>query len=86
MREFYIVTPSSIIKKIITFFVKNKEKKCFKFVDNLIVTSEKFFDVYYCKLIRKENVLFIPNVPEHAFFEKYKKNQVENLQSGLLEV
>ena len=75
LREIYIEEPKKLINRIINESIKNIEKRCFRIVDYLVITSEKFYSVYYYKLIDKEKVLFIPNAPEKEVFDKYiKKN------------
>ena len=50
----------------------------------MIVTSLKFFDVYYYRLIKSEKVIFIPNAPDIAVFEKYKKKNSGNFTIGFI--
>ena len=73
IREWYLEDQKSILKKLMVSFLKYKEKRYFKRIDGLVLTSEKFYDVYYCNLIEKEKVLFFPNVPEASAFSEYRK-------------
>lgn len=73
LRETYIEEPKRIVKKIINDAVKFIEKRSFSNVDYLVVTSEKFYKVYYHRLISKDRVIFIPNAPDKDVFENYKK-------------
>ncbi|SFL58657.1 Glycosyltransferase involved in cell wall bisynthesis [Porphyromonadaceae bacterium KH3CP3RA] len=73
LRESYIETPSSIIGRFITNQIKRKEKSLFKYVNKLIVTSEKFYDIYYNNLIERKNCIFMPNIPNIQIFNDYKK-------------
>lgn len=47
------------------------ERCCSCFVDKLIVTSERYFDVCYSQFYTKDKVLFIPNAPLRKVFENY---------------
>ena len=49
------------------------EKSIFSKINKLIVTSERFYDRYYIKLIKKDNVVFIPNIPNLDAFKSYQK-------------
>ena len=75
LRENYIVKPRKFLEKIITGILLRKEKKIFKNVDYLIVTSPKFYDIHYKELIPKERILFIPNTPGVNVFKNYKKKK-----------
>lgn len=73
LRENYIEKPKAPVQRITTDILLHKEKKVFKNVDKLIVTSPKFYDLHYSALIGKENVIFIPNAPNKEAFQNYKK-------------
>lgn len=73
LRESYIEEPTGIIKRTITHLVKVREKSCFKEIDYLVITSPKFYDIYYHKLINKDKVIFIPNAPDKEVFKNYKR-------------
>lgn len=53
--------------KCVAFF----ECRCSCLVDKLILTSERYYDVYYNQLYSKEQVLFIPNAPSLKVFADY---------------
>ncbi len=74
LRENFISSPKKILDRIVTFELLRREKKAFKNVDFLVVTSPKFYDIHYCKLISKEKMIFIPNVPDIEVFKRYKKH------------
>ncbi len=75
LRENYIVRPKKLIDRIITDALLRKEKKAFKNVDYLVVTSPKFYDMHYKDLIPQERMLFIPNAPDSEVFTKYKRKE-----------
>lgn len=63
-----------IIKKLLI----SLEKKMFKYVDELVISSQYFWDEYYKDFIPIEKVLLFPNAPEKEVFSevKDKKNNV----------
>ncbi len=75
LRETYIEEPKGVVKRIVTNLIKAKEKRCFKEVDYLVVTSPKFYEIYYYKLIEKDKVFYIPNAPDKEIFKNYKRKE-----------
>lgn len=72
LRESFIEKPKGFIKRCVTEVISIKEKELFKFIDKLVITSPKFFDLHYCKLISKENTVFVPNAPDLSAFSDFK--------------
>ena len=75
LRENYIVRPKRLADRIITDVLLRKEKKAFKNVDYLVVTSPKFYDMHYRNLISEDRMLFIPNAPDAEVFKNYKRKE-----------
>lgn len=75
LRENYITKPKKAIDRIITTMLLQREKKAFKNVDFLVVTSPKFYDMHYNALISRDKMLFIPNAPDAEVFKDYKKHK-----------
>lgn len=73
LREIYIEKPKNLIKACVRSIVLSVEKNAFACVNNLVVTSPKFYDVYYKNLIAREKMLFIPNSPNLNCFSNYSK-------------
>lgn len=84
LRENYIVRPKKLADRIITDALLRKEKKAFKNVDYLVVTSPKFYDMHYKDLISKERMLFIPNAPDAEIFKNYKKKEGGTFTVGFI--
>lgn len=61
------------IKKFVKYYFDKIEKKQIKLVDLLIVTSERFVEIRYNKMIQREKILFVANVPEEEAFKTYAK-------------
>ena len=73
LREIFIEKPQNTVQRIVAYIIQQKEKKLFSGVDYLVVTSPKFYDLYYYRLISKDRVVFVPNVPDRRAFQAYKK-------------
>ncbi|WP_106830938.1 glycosyltransferase [Parabacteroides pacaensis] len=71
LRESFIEAPISLSSKFLTYLIKNKEANLFKYVDNLAITSEKFYDIHYHHLISKDKVTFLPNIPDEEPFKHF---------------
>lgn len=71
LRECFIQKPKSLKKKFERKMLTFIEEKCFPYVDRLVLTSMKFYDVHYGKLISRKKVIYAPNVPEVKVFDKY---------------
>lgn len=59
------------IKKIVRRFLIETEKRFCKRIDKLVLTSPKFYDIYYSNFIDKSRVIYMPNLPTVSAFGKY---------------
>ena len=84
LRENYIVKPKRIMERIITALLLYREKKVFKNVDFLVVTSPKFYDLHYSSLISKDKMLFVPNTPNTDAFQTYSKKRDGDFTIGFI--
>lgn len=73
LHRFIIDRQNGIIKKILSSGLKAAEKYYAKNIDRLILTSMKFYEVYYSDFIVKNKVIFLPNMPEEASFDGFQK-------------
>lgn len=73
-----------IIKKLVKRILISVEKKACKQVDLLSITSEKYYDVYFNKMIDKTKVVFMPNMPDLQCFQNYKKKNHEDFTIGFI--
>ena len=73
LRENYLTKPKNPGKRLLTNLLLQREKKTFKNVDFLVVTSPKFYEMHYRSLIDQERMLFIPNAPDQNVFHSYQK-------------
>ena len=84
LRESYIEESDNLIKSAVNFIIKKIEKRCFQNVDYLVVTSEKFYEVYYHRLIRHDRVIYIPNAPDPEVFKGYQKKSKGDFTVGFI--
>ena len=84
IREIFLVPPKSPIQRLIRTAVSKAEESLLKHVDQLIVTSEKFFELYYCKYFDRDHVLFLHNVPDKSVFIDFKKKQDGHFTVGFI--
>lgn len=74
LRECFIkCLGKSFVQKIIDVVLCCVERRLFKCVSLLLVTSMKFFDVHYVTFFPREKVLELPNMPEIYPFSSYKR-------------
>jgi succinoglycan biosynthesis protein ExoL len=72
LNRLIIDTPKKIKLKIFKKLLTIVESKLCKKINNIVVTSEKFYDLYYSKFLPLDKVLVIPNVPDRKAIEGYK--------------
>lgn len=84
LRESYIVKPRNPIKRLITDMLLAREKQCFRNVNNLVITSPKFYDYHYKTLISRDKTIFIPNAPDIVFFRDYMRKKAGDFTVGFI--
>lgn len=84
LRECFIEYSKNVFKRVQRYLVSREEKKNFKGVDYLILTSPKFFDLHYHKLISRDKMMFIPNAPDAEVFSNYKKKNCGKFTVGFI--
>jgi len=72
------------IKRVIQRLVLFLERKMCRGVDVLVITSEKFFDVYYKDFLEKSKVVFMPNMPELTPFANYRRKERGDFTVGFI--
>lgn len=75
LRELFISKQTGIMKILAQKLLVNSEKMYLNYVDRLVITSEKFYEIYYSRFYNKKNVIFIPNAANFNTFKNYKKKQ-----------
>lgn len=84
IREEFIERSGSFFKRIITTTLKKSEARRISVVDKLVITSMKFYEAYYNKLIERQKVLFIPNAPDISCFATFKRKSGGEFTVGFI--
>lgn len=84
IRECFIQSSQSITGKIITRILNQVEKVNLTDIDCLVITSMRFYDMHYKYFVNKNNILFIPNMPDPMPFKKYIKKNSGNFTVGFI--
>lgn len=71
-------------KKIAQLILKNIEKRLCRYINTLIITSERFYQDYYVDFISKSKVLFMPNMPKVEVFKNYSKKTSGKFTIGFI--
>lgn len=75
---------TNILKKIIKRILIKIEKCLCRKINTLVVTSSRFYDMYYSEFIVKEKVLFLPNMPNLLLFKNYIKKTNGDFTVGFI--
>ena len=84
LRENFIEKPKNLSGKVITDLLLAQERRGFKSVDYLIITSPKFYDYHYKSLIKKSKTLYIPNSPDWDIFKSYQRKCTGRFTVGFI--
>mgnify|MGYP000874524913 CR=1 FL=1 len=84
LHELIINNPKSIGKGFIKQILIGLEKYLCKKISILILTSDRFYEVYYKEFVSQDKVLFIPNMPNLAVFCDYRKKQGGKFTIGFI--
>lgn len=60
------------------------EKNLIKSVNLLVVTSWKFYDIYYSQWMDKSHVVLLPNMPNKEDFDEYRKQRHSEFTVGFI--
>lgn len=63
----------TVIKKLVSIVLRKTEKTLSKYINLLILTSMKFYDIYYKEFIDEKKVVLMPNIPDEEAFEGFSK-------------
>jgi len=64
--------PKSLFKRILrTVLITIEKRLCCRYVDLLVLTSDKYYDIYFKEFFSKERILIIPNMPNLYAFSSY---------------
>lgn len=71
LRESFIEKPHGIVNRVMTSVLFIRERRLFKSIDKLVITSPKFYDLHYNKLIPEDKTIYVPNAPDLGAFDHY---------------
>lgn len=60
--------------KAAQMYLRHEDRRCTNDIDILILTSKRYYGMYFSDFIPKEKVLYLPNVPDLSAFRDYKKH------------
>ena len=63
------------VKKMIQWYLRREENRLKNQYDLLILTCEKYYDVYFKALVEPERMLYMPNIPDLSAFRSYEKKE-----------
>lgn len=75
LRESYIEQPENLWERITGSLIRNAEKKGFRGVEYVALTSRMFFEKHYVHLISEDRVIYVPNMPDPEVFACFKKKE-----------
>lgn len=84
LRECFIERQETFLERFITLLISKTEMKCIEHIAYLIVTSRKFYDCHYNKLVDSDKVIFMPNTPAQDAFVTYKKKTEGTFTVGFI--
>lgn len=65
--------PNGVVRKLLKKIIIYIEKRLCRFVNLLVLTSQKFYDNYFSNFFPKENILVMPNMPNLYPFSSYRR-------------
>ena len=75
---------TSLIAKLAQKYLRFTDRKLEKQYDLLVLTSMKYYDVYFNNFVPKNKVLYMPNVPDLSAFSSYQKKTGGEFTVGYL--
>ena len=84
LHNLIINEPNTLKRKMIKQILVLFERKMCRVISLLIITSERFYDVYYKEFIDSDKVVFMPNMPELKVFKYYEKKEKGRFTIGFV--
>ena len=75
-----------IINKVFSFLLKARERKYLKKTNLLVITSPKYYEEYFYRLITIDKVFYMPNIPDTKVFKNFKRKQSPPFTIGFIGV
>lgn len=61
------------VRKLAQAYLRHEDKRLTNSYDLLVLTSEKYYELYFRNFVPQEKYLYMPNVPDLSAFRSYKK-------------
>ena len=74
----------SLVAQAAQKYLRHSDRKLVKQYDLLVLTSMKYYDVYFKNFVPKEKMLYMPNVPDLSAFTSYQKKTEGDFTVGYL--
>lgn len=84
LNKLIIDEPNGILKKLLRQTIIVTERFLCRYVNLLVLTSEKFYDIYFKDMISKEKVFYMPNMPKLYAFGSYKRKSSGDFTVGFI--
>lgn len=65
------------VKRAVQLYLRHEDKRCSEKIDLLIVTSDRYYKMYFRDFVPRDKVLYFPNVPDLSAFRDYKRHNGE---------
>lgn len=80
----YLAVPKNLFEQVKFALVKYLEKRHINCIDLFVVTSPKFYEIYYHKVVSHDKWVFIPNAPDTEVFKEYHKKSSGKFTVGFV--
>lgn len=84
IRSVFISQKKHIKDVLLSQVLNLYEKKVFRSVDKIVLTSEKFYSEHFDQFFKKEDVYIIPNIPDKHLFDGYIKKRSGTFTIGFI--
>lgn len=74
LHRFLVDKQRSPVKKLVQSYLRAEDKRCCKLIDLLILTSNRYYEMYFKDFMTREKVLYFPNVPDLSAFKGYQRH------------
>lgn len=84
LRAAYLMKPTSFTAKMKRAIVSLAEKRLYRDIDALVVTSELFYEKYFSRMVPNVPVVFAPNAPDPNLFLRFSPVQHDCFTVGFI--
>lgn len=77
LHRFLVDKQKSPVKKLVQRYLRREDRRLKDRYDLLILTSPKYYEVYFNTIVEPERMLYMPNVPDLSGFSSYEKKSAD---------